>query len=90
MIRLHSEVDMFYVHGLWGMQASEHPIYQSLLFLLLFIITADVAMAANLENVPWCGRWHHHEANMADLTMKKNTAYNSLVKQSAAFHFWAF
>lgn len=52
MVRLHNDVDMFYVHRLWGMRVSEHPIYQSLLFLLLFIVVADVAMVPNLEKVP--------------------------------------
>lgn len=56
VIRLHSEAGMFYVCVLWGMQVCECPVYQSLSFLPLFIIMANVAMAANLENVPSCGR----------------------------------
>ena len=76
---------MFYVCSLWGMQESERPIYRSLSFLLLFIIMADVAMVANLENVPWCGRCHHLEANVADLMMEKNTGYDSVVKQRIMF-----
>lgn len=51
MIRLHGDADMFYGQSLWAMRVSEHPIQQSLLYLLVSIEMADVAMVPNLENV---------------------------------------
>jgi len=50
VIRLHGNADMFYGQSLWAMRVSEHPIQQSLLYLVSFEM-ADVAMVPNLENV---------------------------------------
>ncbi len=51
VIRLHHEEDMFYVHSLGGMWVSEHRAHQCLLFHLLSVLMANIAMVPNLEDV---------------------------------------
>lgn len=50
-VSLCSVADVFYEHSLLGMRAFDHLIQQRVLF-LLFTIMGDVAMVANLGNVP--------------------------------------